>query len=150
MINDLQSEPITQVLDAYKAAVFAKDVDAFVALYDEDVCVFDMWGRWSYDGLEAWREMVMDWFGSLGTERVEVSFDEVQTTMMQTLGVQGAVAIYAFVTYQGLSAEGEALRAMTNRLTWALGWKAGVWKIVHEHSSAPADFETLKVNLGRE
>ncbi len=32
MVDNLQLEPVTQVLDAYKVAVFAKDVDAFVAL----------------------------------------------------------------------------------------------------------------------
>lgn len=36
-------KPVIQVLDAYKAAVAAKDVDAFVALYDQDVRVFDLW-----------------------------------------------------------------------------------------------------------
>jgi len=46
-------QPIQQMFDAYKAAVFAKDVDAFVALYHEDVCVFVLWGRWSYTGIAA-------------------------------------------------------------------------------------------------
>ena len=32
----------------------AKDVDAFAALFDVDVRVFDMWGVWSYDGIAAW------------------------------------------------------------------------------------------------
>ena len=40
-------KPIMRVLDAYKTAAFAKDVDAFVSLYDQNVCVFDMWGEWS-------------------------------------------------------------------------------------------------------
>lgn len=142
-MNKLE-QPVTQVLDAYKAAVFAKDVDAFVALYDQDVHVFDMWGKWSYSGLEAWREMVTDWLGSLGTERVAVEFDNVQTTLAQDVAV-----VHAFVTYKGLSAEGEALRAMQNRLTMVLERKGGAWKIVHEHTSAPADFETLKVILER-
>ena len=144
VVDNLQLESVTQVLAAYQAAVYAKDVDAFVALYDRDVCVFDTWGRWSYGGAEAWREMVTDWFGSLGNEWVAVSFEDAKITPAQTVAV-----IHTFVTYQGLSAEGKALRAMTNRLTWALTQKAGVWKIIHEHSSAPADFETLKVSLQR-
>jgi len=142
-VNELE-QPVTQVLDAYKAAVFAKDVEAFVALYDQDVHVFDMWGCWSYDGIQAWREMVADWFGSLGTERVEVEFVDVQTT-----SARDVVVAHAFVTYRGLSAEGKKLRTMQNRLTMVLEQKDGVWKIVHEHSSAPADFETLKVILER-
>lgn len=135
-------KPVTQVLEAYKAAVFAKDIEAFVALYDQDVCVFDMWGKWSYDGKEAWLEMVTDWFGSLGSERVAVEFDNVQTISAQDVAVA-----HAFVTYKGLSAKGNELRAMQNRTTIVLRKESGTWKIVHEHSSAPADFGTLKVIL---
>ena len=46
-------QAIHAALAAYQAAVLAKDVDAFVALYHEDVCVFDLWGRWSYTGIAA-------------------------------------------------------------------------------------------------
>ena len=137
-------EPIRHVLDAYAAAVFGKDADAFLSLYDDDVRVFDMWGRWSYDGLDAWRAMVSDWFGSLGTERVGVVMEDVQITVAQDLAVA-----HAFVTFSGLSADGKTLRAMQNRLTWALRRSDGVWKIIHEHTSAPADFETAKVVLKR-
>jgi uncharacterized protein (TIGR02246 family) len=131
-------------LEAYQAAVFAKDVDAFVALYDQDVCVFDLWGEWSYNGVEAWRALVNDWFGSLGAERVVVDMDGVQTMVAQDVAVA-----HAFVTYKGVSAEGEELRVMQNRLTWALKQTEGAWKIVHEHSSAPVDAETSKVILQR-
>ncbi len=136
---------IEQLLEEYAESVRAKDVDRFVALYDDEVRVFDMWGRWSYDGVAAWREMAVEWFGSLGSEEVAVEFEEVQTVV----GDEVAVAD-AFVTYKGLSAEGDELRAMNNRLTWALRKRSdGTWKVVHEHSSAPTDFETGKVQLQR-
>ncbi len=38
---------------------------------------------------------------------------------------------------------------MNNRLTWALHRTPDGWKIVHEHTSAPAAFETGKVELHR-
>ena len=131
-------DSIEQVLESYAAAVRAKDVDGFVSLYGNDVRVFDMWGRWSYDGAEEWRGMAAEWFGSLGSEQVAVVFEDVETV------VGGDVAVaHAFVTYQGLSADGTPLRAMNNRLTWGLRKTAdGGWKVVHEHSSAPTDFET--------
>ena len=136
---------IEQLLEEYAESVRAKDVDRFVALYDDEVRVFDMWGRWSYDGVAAWREMAVEWFGSLGSEEVAVEFEEVQTVV----GDEVAVAD-AFVTYKALSAEGDELRAMNNRLTWALRKRSdGTWKVVHEHSSAPTDFETGKVQLQR-
>jgi ketosteroid isomerase-like protein len=49
----LSIAPISQVLTAYQAAVHAKDIDAFVALYDADVRIFDMWGQWSLNGIDA-------------------------------------------------------------------------------------------------
>ena len=131
---------ILAVMDAYKAAVYAKDVDAFAALFAPDVRIFDMWAEWSYDGLDGWRKMARAWFDSLGTERVGVDFDEPRTV------VSGDLAIaHAFVTFRGLSAEGKELRSMQNRLTWALRRKGDAWVVVHEHTSAPADFETGKV-----
>jgi uncharacterized protein (TIGR02246 family) len=135
---------ITAMLDSYRAAVLAKDVDAFVVLYDRNVRVFDTWGTWSYDGIEAWRGMVTEWFGSLGSERVAVEMDDIETIA----GADVAVA-HAVVTYKGLSAEGKELRSMQNRLTWALRREGGGWKIVHEHTSAPVDFETMKAMLHR-
>ena len=141
----MEVDVIEQLLEEYAESVRAKDVDRFVALYDDAVRVFDMWGRWSYDGVAAWREMTVEWFGSLGSEQVAVEFDAVQTVV----GADVAVAD-AFVTFRGLSAEGDELRATHNRLTWALRKQPdGTWKVVHEHSSAPADFETGKVQLQR-
>lgn len=136
--------PVLQVLEDYKAAVFAKDVDAFAALYDEDVVVFDMWGAWSYDGIASWRDMAARWFGSLGTGRVIVEFSHAQTVVVQDLAV-----VHAFVRYRAVSEDGADLRSLDNRLTVALRSKNDGWKIVHEHTSSPLDFETAKVMFNR-
>ena len=135
---------IEAVLGAYRNAVLAKDADALLALYDPDVRIFDMWGEWSYDDAAEWRRNVDGWFGSLGTQKVGVEFDDVRTTASG-----GLVVAQAFVTYKGLSAEGTELRAMQNRVTLVLQDRGGEWRIVHEHSSSPADFETGKVKLKR-
>ena len=136
--------PIIQVLTEYKEAVFAKDVDAFVALYDEEVQVFDMWGVWLYKGIAPWREMTTGWFGSLGTERVVVDFSDVQTVLAQDLAV-----IHAFVTYKAITVDGVELRSMDNRLTMTLRKTGDEWKIVHQHTSSPIDFKTTKVIFKR-
>ena len=135
---------VESLLDAYRDAVDAKDVDAFVAIFADDVRVFDMWGTWSHDGIDAWREMAEGWFGSLGDERVRVDFDDVQTTVGED-----AAVLSAFVTFAGLSADGQELRSMNNRLTWGLRKVDGTWKVVHEHTSAPVDMATGKVDLRR-
>ena len=132
------------VLDAYQSAVFAKDTEALMRLYDPGVRVFDAWGVWSYEGAAAWRKAIEAWFASLGAERVKVTFEEVQTVNEADLAVVSAI-----VTYAGISAEGERLREMQNRLTWCLRRADSGFRIVHEHTSAPISFDESKAILRR-
>ena len=134
-----------EMLDRYAAAVRAKDVDEFVGLYADDVRTFDLWSVWSYDGKDALRAMVSEWFGSLeDDEVVAVAFDDVRTQAGPDVG-----AISAFTTYAAVSPDGTELRSMNNRLTWVLRKDGdGEWKIAHEHTSAPAG-EEGKVQLRR-
>ena len=133
------------MLEAYAAAVRAKDVDAFVGLYEDEVRTFDLWSVWSYDGKSSLRDMVSEWFGSLGDDEVvAVEFDEVRT---QSGGEVAAVS--AFTNFRALSPQGDELRSMNNRLTWVLRKDGeGAWKIAHEHTSGPAGDEG-KVQLRR-
>jgi ketosteroid isomerase-like protein len=133
-----------RVLETYKAAVLAKDVEAFMRLYDPNVRVFDAWGIWSYEGASSWRMAVEAWLTSLGAEKVGVSFDDVQVS-----GSPDFEVVNAIVTYAGLSAQGEQLRAMQNRLTWVLKQSGHVLRIIHEHTSAPVGFEDMKAILQR-
>lgn len=143
-MNDAR-EAVTAVLDAYKAAVHDKDVAAFAALYDDEVRVFDMWGAWSFDGIESLRAVATGWFGSLGTERVIVQADDIQGYAAGDLA-----AGHAFLTFAAVTSEGVALRSMNNRISLVLKRSGPSWKIVHQHTSAPADFSTMKVTLRRE
>jgi uncharacterized protein (TIGR02246 family) len=135
---------VMDMVEAYKSTVLAKNIDAHVALYDQDARIFDMWGDWSYDGREAWRAMVADWFGSLGDERVVVQMDDLMSRTSDDVAIA-----HAFVTYAAVSPEGKQLRSMHNRLTWVLQRNASSWKIVHQHTSAPVDFESMRVTLQR-
>jgi ketosteroid isomerase-like protein len=135
---------IDRVLEAYKVAVHAKDVRGFMRLYDTKVRVFDTWGVWSYEGASAWQMAVEAWFTSLGTEKVKVTFEEVQVS-----GNTDLTVVSAIVTYAGQSAHGEQISAMQNRLTWVLKTSGHVPRIIHEHTSAPAGFEDMKAILQR-
>ena len=134
-----------EMLEKYAAAVLAKDVDAFVGLYADDVRTFDLWNEWSYDGKDAFRAMVTEWFGSLGDgEEVVVEWDDLRSQTGEAVAAGSA-----FLTYRAVSTEGTQLRSMNNRLTWILRQNAdGTWKIAHEHTSAPAG-EGGKVQLRR-
>ncbi len=136
--------PPENILQAYADAVYARDAEALLALYHPNVTVYDMWEHWQYDGQQQWRGMIEGWFASLGDERVQVTFDDIRSTVTPDLAL-----VHAFVTYAGLSASGERLRAMNNRITLTLTPGATGWMILHEHSSAPAEFSSGKVNLHR-
>ena len=130
---------IAGLCDAYKRAIYEKDVEAFVGLYHAEARVFDAWETWSYESIRERRKVIEEWFSSLGDERVKVTIDRARATVGQELATLSARAIYA-----AHSAEGDELRAMQNRLTWVLRPESTVWKIVHEHTSVPIGFKDLK------
>ena len=132
------------MLDAYAAAVWAKDADAFMSLYAPEIRVFDPWGVWSYEGAAAWRGMAEEWFGSLGGERVRVEAEETRIVPGEQLA-----SLTAFLKYTALADDGRELRSMQNRLTWVLRLEGENWKIVHEHTSVPVGFEDMKAILAR-
>lgn len=136
------ASPFQQMLDHYQAAVLAKDVAAFSALYDDELLVFDMWGSWSLSGIEAWRAMAADWFDSLGTETVVVTADEVRTLQSSDL-----VIGHALLSFTAVSATGERLRSLTNRITVGMKRSGQRWKVIHQHTSVPIDPHTTQAIL---
>jgi ketosteroid isomerase-like protein len=142
-MNELD-KTIHPIVEKYKAAVLAKDAAALMRLYDPKVRVFDAWGVWSYEGAPAWQRTVEAWFSSLGTERVKVTFEDLQCVGTPELAMASAV-----VTYAGLSAQGEQLRAMQNRLSWGLKASGHVLRIAHEHTSLPVGFDDAKAIMLR-
>ena len=106
--------------------------------------MFDTWGVWSFEDRNAWNVALQDWLGSLGTETVEVEFDEVRGAQ------QGEMAwVSAIVTYSARDADGEVTQSMQNRLSWSLVKTASRWLIAHEHTSAPIGFGDQKAILTR-
>lgn len=136
--------PIERIIERYKAAVAARDIDAFMHLYDPKARVFDAWGVWSYDASAAWRVAVEGWFASHPTDRFSVWFEDVVA-----VSTPAFASVTAVVTYAVVSAQGEPLNRMQNRLTWVLKPGGHVLRILHEHTSAPLGFEDQKAILQR-
>ena len=143
-MSDVEKQ-VQRILETYRSAVLAKNVETFMHLYAPDVRVFDMWSTWSYDGATAWRVAVEGWFSSLASETCKVTFNDVQI-----FSDSGLVAMSAIVTYAGISAGGQELRSMQNRISWVLKISGHVLRIAHEHTSAPVGFEDTKAILTRE
>jgi ketosteroid isomerase-like protein len=135
---------VAKLQASYAAAVLQRDAEAFARLYDPAVRIFDAWGIWEYKGAEPWRRAVEGWFSSLGTEKVKVTFSDTENHGSLAIAITSAIVAYA-----SLSAEGEELRSMQNRITWGLRTTGHVLRIVHEHTSAPVGFEDMKAILHR-
>lgn len=142
-MNDTEKQ-VLKALDTYRSAVLAKNAQTLLHLYDADVRVFDAWGLWSHEGADAWRVAVEGWFTSLGSETVRVTFEDVKV-----VAEPGFASMSCFARYAAISASGQELRALHNRLTWVLRTRGHVLRIVHEHSSAPIGFEDQKAILQR-
>jgi ketosteroid isomerase-like protein len=136
---------IARLLESYRAAVLERDAEAFLRLYEPDARVFDAWEIWSYEDSAAWRKAIEGWLGSLETERVEVSFQEVRT-----VDGGGLVLVSTFVTYASVSLQGEPLRSMQNRVSWVLRDTGHGLRIVHEHTSVPIDCSDSKAKMQRD
>lgn len=135
-------DPVKQMIEDYKVAASTKNVDAFCAIYDADVHVFDMWNRWTMRGLDAWKEMAQNWFLSLGNEQVIVEAKDIESHVADDFAVG-----HAIFTFTAVSAQGEKLRSLDNRVTVVLKRINDQWKVIHEHTSAPIDHVSLKAMI---
>jgi uncharacterized protein (TIGR02246 family) len=132
-----QPDGITQVLQAYSDAVEARDVETFLALYDDGMHLFDMWDHYEVNGKDAWREMVAGWFGAHPGEALEARFEDVSAVSGQDVAFAHMVMTFAIV-----APGGELSYEQAHRMTLGIQRKDGAWKIVHEHTSMPINNET--------
>jgi ketosteroid isomerase-like protein len=143
-VSDTEKQ-ILKALDTYKSAVLAKNAETLMHLYDSEVRVFDTWGVWSYEGAAAWRVAVEGWLTSLGNETVRVTFADVKI-----IADTNFATMSAFARYAAISAQGQELRSMQNRMTWVLKTRGHALRVVHEHTSVPIGFEDTKAIMQRE
>lgn len=137
---------IKQVIESYQVAVWEKNVHALLQVYASEVRVFDTWEAWTYEGDESWRQVIEKWFASLGDGCVKVKLSDVQITSEPS----SLALVTARVSYVGISAEGQELRAINERLTWVLRLEGSNWKIVHQHSSIPIGLHDSKAVFWRD
>jgi len=137
-------DDVVALLGRYSDSAYRKDVEAFMSMYASEVRVFDLWGSWEVKGASSWRDGIAGWFESLGAGRVVCEFTDVEVFTGGDLA-----ALSAMIQYSGESPEGAIEREMANRLTWTLTRVNGVWRVIHEHTSAPVDMGSSKVILAR-
>lgn len=125
----------------YSRAAWDRDFESMIRLYDDNVLIYDMWTHGYQNGLAVWSGVIKDWLGSLGEERVKATFEMTEIHESGDLGFGTAL-----ITYEAIAPDNTILRSMKNRLTIGLQKKGDVWKVIHQHTSAPIDSE-LVANL---
>ncbi|GHN01821.1 hypothetical protein WSM22_33100 [Cytophagales bacterium WSM2-2] len=120
----------------YKQSAWEKDTASMIGLYDDNVVIFDMWEHGYQTGLTEWSVVIKDWLGSLGEEKVNVLFEMTEIHESESVGFGNAL-----ITYQAISNGNVVVRSMKNRITLGFIKKKDVWKVVHQHTSAPLNSE---------
>lgn len=126
---------VSDFFSCYKKAAWDKDISGMIALYDETVTIFDMWGDKGFcSGLVDWSVEITDWLSSLGDEKVEVSFEMIEIQESEPIAFASAL-----IQFQAISTNKEVLRSMKNRITLDFVKVEDLWKVRHQHISAPID-----------
>ncbi|SAK89233.1 SnoaL-like domain protein [Caballeronia fortuita] len=128
--NDRKDEPgeiarLRALIEAWRQAVLAKDVDALVSHYAADVVVFDVVPPASIRGVAQYRENWRRWFDSMkGLLTFEMRDVEVATS--------GDLAYAHSVNRVAVGEQEDIVRA-----TVCFRKIDGDWRVVHEHASVP-------------
>lgn len=124
----------------YKQSAWEKDTERMIGLYDDNVVIFDMWQEGYQTGLAEWSIAIKDWLGSLGEENVNVIFEMIEIHEGDNIGFGSAL-----ITFQAISIDNIILRSMKNRITLGFIKEKVLWKVVHQHTSAPinSDLEAI-------
>lgn len=120
----------------YKQSAWDKDIKSMIGLYDDNVVIFDMWALGYLTGIKDWSVVIKDWLGSLGDEKVNVTFEMIEVHEGETAGFGSAL-----ITYQAISIDNTILRSMRNRITVGFIKEKDEWKVRHQHTSAPINSE---------
>lgn len=131
-MNSLQDEAeIRSILDDGAKALYAKDADAMVAHYAEDIVVANLAPPLRNEGFEGRNRAVIEqWFDSwIGPIDLEIRDLHVE--------VSGDLAFaYGLSHMSGTKRNGDRPDLWT-RVTHCLRREDGKWKIVHLHDSVP-------------
>ncbi len=129
---------IEEFFEIYQTAAWQKDTTAMINLYDKQAIIFDMWDQGHYSNILEWNNLIINWLGSLGEEKVKVEFEMVKIHHSGNIGFASAL-----IQFKAISSEGIVLRSMKNRITLGFSKFENGWKVIHQHTSAPISSNVL-------
>jgi uncharacterized protein (TIGR02246 family) len=126
---------IQQLIETYRQAVVAKDVDRVMALYADDVVSFDAVKALQFKGKDAYRAHWEDCMKMCPGPHI-FEFHDIKIQPGQE------VAFAHWLVHCGGTNEKGETQACWMRGTACYRQQEGQWRIVHEHWSAPFDMQS--------
>jgi len=125
---------INEFFSKYKEAAWEQKTVDMINLYRDDVIIFDMWGNGFLYGLKDWASIITNWLTSLKEEKVKVVFEMIEIEESENLAFASAL-----IQFQAISINNSVVRSMKNRISLGFVKTEGLWKVKHQHTSAPID-----------
>jgi len=140
-MNTLEKTNEDQIREAthqWLKAVHARDIDAVMACYAEGVIAYDLFAPTKVTGIGAYRKNYEMWFQWCQEGPASYEFKE-----LDIVAGDDVAFCRSLNRMVGPNAEGKTEESWI-RVTVCFQKRAGAWKVVHEHVSAPLDMETQK------
>jgi len=138
--NDAAIKEIRGWLDRWTKAFGAKDVDAIMALYTDDVIAYDVVPPLQYVGKAEYRTDYLQ-FLSQYADNVKVEVRDLHVGANGDLGYAAGLELISGTLKGGKKSE------LWVRFTSLFRKSGGRWLDFHDHVSVPADIETGKAML---
>ncbi len=138
--DDVAMKEIRGWLDRWTKAFAAKDVDAIMALYADDVIAYDVVPPLQYVGKAEYRTDYLQ-FLSQYTDNVKVEVRDLHVGANGDLGYAAGLELISGTLKSGQKSE------LWVRFTSLFRKSGGRWLGFHDHVSVPADIESGKAML---
>jgi len=138
--NDVAMKEIRGWLDRWTKAFTAKDVDAIMALYADDVIAYDVVPPLQYVGKAEYRTDYLQFLSQYG-DNVKVEVRDLHVGANGDLGYAAGLELLSGTLKNGQKSE------LWVRFTSLFRKSGGRWLDFHDHVSVPADIESGKAML---
>lgn len=140
-LADKEEALIRKSIDDLAEAISAKDVDALMAHYAQDVVTFDLRPPQQIKGADAYRKNFEAWFGSV-QGRIDYRIHHLGIARTGDLAFCHSLSHVRSTRTSGEKAD------YWVRVTSGLRKTGGRWLIAHEHISMPIDMVSMQAVSG--
>lgn len=139
--NPADVKAIQHIIDTWKAALASKKIDEIMASYEKDVIAFDAHPDLRIKGADAYKAHWQKCVTECPATSLEQEIHEVKITTSDEL------AFSHFLMWAGATMPDGSKASCWMRITSCYQKIEGTWRIMHEHSSVPVNFETGQARL---